>query len=242
MKTLFPTTQWIISNYYHDYSSYQEWFTQLRVCHKDHFDKYFKLSFDSEDFSTSDFINFLKLSSDREKLKEKILTLNARNLAEDFLSKFEAYSKQVPQENSKAYIYAMLDAGDQVNSESSNFLGFSAQTYLVRLCVWHLEDMKDISLRAQIIKDYIQQNYNFSMIEDIFLAEHQNRAKTRETLFDNSDFEQLKIDFTNILNQFANSNPEDLLKNSSFLSLMYRWKEWGILLIYSLGSNNKVKI
>ena len=33
LKTLFPTTQWIISNYYHDYSSYQEWFTQLRVCH-----------------------------------------------------------------------------------------------------------------------------------------------------------------------------------------------------------------
>src|SRR5690606_20217854 len=118
LKTLFPTTQWIISNYYHDHSSYQEWFTQLRVCHKDHFDKYFKLSFDSEDFSTSDFINFLQLTANREQLKEKILALDARNLLEDFLSKFEAYSKQVPQENINSYIYAMLDAGDEINHES----------------------------------------------------------------------------------------------------------------------------
>ena len=227
LKNLFPTIQWIISNYYYDYSSYQEWFTQLRVCHKDHFDKYFKLSFVSENFSTSDFINFLELTNDRERLKEKILALNARNVLEDFLSKFEAYSKQVPQENSQTYIYAMLDAGDEVNSESSKFLGFSAQTYLIRLCVWHLEYMKDISLRAKILKDYIKKNSNFSIIEHILIAEDQNRDKNRETLLDDSDFEQLKIDFTNTLNQFANSNPEDLSKNSSFLSLMYRWKEWG---------------
>ena len=84
LENLFPTTQWIISNYYHDHTSYQEWFTQLRVCHKDHFDKYFKLSFDSEDFSTSDFINFLKLTANREQLKDKILALDARNVLEDF--------------------------------------------------------------------------------------------------------------------------------------------------------------
>ena len=53
-------------------------------CHKDHFDKYFKLSFDSEDFSTSDFINFLKLTANREQLKDKILALDARNVLEDF--------------------------------------------------------------------------------------------------------------------------------------------------------------
>src|SRR5690606_23154920 len=160
LKTLFPTTQWIISNYYHDHSSYQEWFTQLRVCHKDHFDKYFKLSFDSEDFSTSDFINFLQLTANREQLKEKILALDARNLLEDFLSKFEAYSKQVPQENINSYIYAMLDAGDEINHESSKFFGFSAQTYLFRLCSWSLEDIPDIKFRAKILQNYINQNSN----------------------------------------------------------------------------------
>jgi len=227
LKTLFPTTQWIISNYYHDHSSYQEWFTQLRVCHKDHFDKYFKLSFDSEDFSTSDFINFLQLTANREQLKEKILALDARNLLEDFLSKFEAYSKQVPQENINSYIYAMLDAGDEINHESSKFFGFSAQTYLFRLCSWSLEDIPDIKFRAKILQNYINQNSNFSIIDYILTAEHQNKEKNNETIFEEYDFEQLKNDFINQLNQFANSNPESLLKNTSFLSLMYRWKEWG---------------
>lgn len=227
LKTLFPTTQWIISNYYHNYSSYQEWFTQLRICHKDHFDKYFKLSFNNEDFSTSDFINFLKLSSDREKLKEKILTLNARNLAEDFLSKFEAYSKKVPQENFESYIYAMLDAGDEINHESSKFFGFSVQTYLFRLCSWCLEDIEDIHLRAKTLGDYINQNPNFSIIDDILIAEHQYREKNHETLLDDSDFEQLKKDFILKLSEFSISNPDSIIKNSSFLSLMYRWNEWG---------------
>ncbi|TCB53171.1 KAP family P-loop NTPase fold protein [Acinetobacter terrae] len=156
LTSLFPTIQWIISNYHHTHHSYQEWFTQLRICHKDHFDKYFKLSFDSEDFSTSDFINFLQLTNDRERLKEKILALDARNVLEDFLSKFEAYSKQVPQENFNSYLYAMLDAGDEINSESSKFLGFSAQTYLFRLSSWCLEDIQDIKSRTKILSDYIR--------------------------------------------------------------------------------------
>ncbi|AVZ86242.1 P-loop NTPase fold protein [Acinetobacter sp. WCHA45] len=204
LTLLFPTVQWIISNYYHNHNSYQEWFTQLRICHKDHFDKYFKLSFDSEDFSTSDFINFLQLTNDREQLKEKLLALDARNVLEDFLSKFEAYSKQVPQENFNSYLYAMLDAGDEVNSESNKFLGFSAQTYLFRLSSWCLEDIQDIKSRTKILSDYINQNSNFSIIDDILIAEHQNREKNRETLLDDSDFEQLKNNFINKLGLVEN--------------------------------------
>lgn len=226
-KILFPTTQWIISNYYYDHTAYQEWFTQLRVCHKDHFDKYFKLSFDTEGFSTSDFRSFLQLTSNREQLKENILSLDARNVLDDFLSKFEAYSKQIPQENFEPYIYAMLDAADEINSESSNFFVFSAQTHLFRLSFWCLESIQDRKERAKLLTDYINQYSNFSIIEDILIAEHQNRGKSSETLLDDSDFEQLKKDFINQLNQFANSKPDSLIKNQSFRSLMYRWREWG---------------
>ena len=227
LKSLFPTIQWIISNYYHDNTSYQQWFTQLRICHKDHFDKYFKLSFDSEDFSTSDFINFIQLTVSREKLKEKILALDARNVLEGFLSKFEAYSKQVPQENFESYLYAMLDSADGINSESNQFFGFSSQTHLFRLSSWCLQDIKDIKSRAKLLIDYINQNPNFSIIKYILITEHQNREKSQETLLDDSDFEQLKIDFINKIRQVSSSNPENIIQNQSFLSLMYRWKQWG---------------
>ncbi len=227
LKNLFPTTQWIVSNYYYGYESYQEWFTQLRICHKDHFDKYFKLSFDSEGFSTADFLSFLELTFDREQLKEYILSLDARNLAEDFLSKFEAYSKQILQENFESYIYAMLDAADEISSESSKFLGFSAQTHLFRLTSWCLENIQDINSRGKLLIDYINRHPNFSIIEDILIAEHQNREKNQETLLDDSNFEKLKNNFINQLNHFANLNPEKIIKNSSFRSLMYRWKQWG---------------
>lgn len=227
LKKLFPTIQWIVSNYYYHYESYQEWFTQLRICHEDHFDKYFKLSFDSEGFSTADFLSFLELTANREQFKEYILSLDARNALEDFLSKFEAYSKQVLQENFESYIYAMLDAADEISSESSNFLGFSAQTHLFRLTYCCLENIQDINSRGKLLIDYINQYPNFSIIEDILISEHQNREKNQETLLDDSDYKNLKNNFINQLNHFSNLNPEKIINNSSFLSLMYRWKQWG---------------
>lgn len=226
LKSLFPTIQWIISNYYHDNTSYQQWFTQLRICHKDHFDKYFKLSFDSEDFSTSDFINFIQLTVSREKLKEKILALDARNVLEGFLSKFEAYSKQVPQENFESYLYAMLDSADGINSESNQFFGFSSQTYLFRLSFWCLEDIQDKKERATLLKKYINLNSNFSFINYFLFKEQKNREENQEILLDDSDFQELKNDFIVQLNRFANSCPDKLIQHHSFLSLMYRWKEW----------------
>lgn len=227
LKSLFPTIEWIISNHYHDHASYQEWFTQLRICHKEHFDKYFKLSFASENFSTSDFLSFLQLTADREQFKEHILLLDAKNVLEEFLSKFEAYSKQIPQENFESYLYAMFDTADEVNRESSRFFGFSAQKHLFRLSFWCLENIQDRKGRARFLIDYINQYSNFSIINNILFLEHQNREKNQETLFDYSDFEQLKKDFISKLSQLANSNPDDLIQNKSFLSLMYRWKEWG---------------
>ncbi|WP_100242532.1 KAP family P-loop NTPase fold protein [Acinetobacter tandoii] len=227
LKSLFPTTQWIISNYYYDHSSYQEWFTQLRVCHKDHFDKYFKLSFDSESFSTSDFIDFLQQTSNRTQLKEKILALDARNVLEDFLSKFEAYSKQVPKENFESYLYAMFDTCEEVSIESSSSIFFTAQRRLFGLSFWCLESIENRQERAKLLINYINQYSNFSIIEDILIKEHKSRDNNADTLLDDLDFEQLKKDFILKLSQFCISNPDPIIKNSSFRSFMYRWIEWG---------------
>lgn len=228
LNILFPTIQWIISNYHYGYESYQECFTQLRICHKSHFDKYFKLSFDSEDFSTSDFKHFIELSADREGLKTRILELDSKNVLKDFLSQFEAYSKQIPSEKINSYLYAMLDTGDQVNTKSDTFFDiFTAQTHLLRLSIWCLESIEDRYSRGKLLIDYLNQYSNLSIIEDILIAEHQDREKNNQTLLDDTEFEQLKHDFINKIYHLTTSNTESLLQNPSFLSLMYRWKQWG---------------
>ncbi len=121
----------------------------------------------------------------------------------------------------------MLDAADEINSESSNFFVFSAQTHLFRLSFWCLESIQDRKERARLLSNYINQYSSFSIIKDILIAEHQDREKSRETLLDDSDFEQLKKDFISKLKQFSNSKPDNLIQNQSFRSLMYSWKEWG---------------
>ncbi|WP_236770699.1 hypothetical protein [Acinetobacter johnsonii] len=145
---------------------------------------------------------------------------------EDFLSKFEAYSKQVPQENFESYLYAMLDSADGINSESNQFFGFSSQTYLFRLSFWCLENIQDKKERATLLKKYINLNSNFSFINYFLFKEQKNREENQEILLDDSDFQALKNDFIVQLNRFANSCPDKLIQHHSFLSLMYCWKEW----------------
>lgn len=90
-----------------------------------------------------------------------------------------------------------------------------------------LESLPNNKERAKLLSDYINQYLNFSIIEDILIEEHKSRDNNADTLLDDSDFEQLKKDFILRLSQFCISNPDAVIKNSSFRSFMYRWKEWG---------------
>ena len=121
----------------------------------------------------------------------------------------------------------MLDAVEELNIESSTSFFDTAQRHLFLLSFWCLESIEDRQERARLLNNYVNQFSNFSIIRNILVEEQKNRERNTDTLLDDPDFEQLKKDFILKLSQFSISNPDSIIKNPSFLALMFYWKEWG---------------
>ncbi|KXZ73023.1 KAP family P-loop domain protein [Acinetobacter venetianus] len=225
---LFPTIEWIVKNTYYPYEEYNKWFTELRICHPKHFEKYFRLSLTENEFSASDFEEFLELCSDRKMLEEKILDLNSTGILKEFISQFESYSDRVPKSSLKEYLYALLDTADKVSDKTSGFMDiFSAQTHIFRLINFCLNRIEDKTERADFIIKYMCHNKGLSSISKLLNSEERNQSEGKETIFDTSDFNFIKCEFIRNIKNISVTNPDVLLQYNSFLSLMYSWKKWG---------------
>lgn len=225
---LFPTTEWILNNTYYPSEIYSKWFTDLRVCHPEHFEKYFRLSLSENEFSASDFEDFVELCSDRKKLEERILDLNTNGSLKDFLSQFESYSDQVPKNSFQEYLYALLDTADKVSAQTSGFMDiFSAQTHIFRLISFCLNSIEDKAKRADLIIRYMCHNKGLNSVAKLLNTEENKISEGKETLFETSDFNFIKTEFIRNIKNISYNEPNSLLVYNSFLSLMYSWSKWG---------------
>jgi predicted KAP-like P-loop ATPase len=225
---LFPTTEWILNNTYYPSEIYSNWFTDLRVCHPKHFEKYFRLSLAENEFSASNFKAFLELCSNRKKLEERILDLNTSGSLKEFLSQFESYSDQVPTSSFQEYLYALLDTADKVFEKTSGFMDiFSAQTHIFRLISFCLNRIEDKTERADLIINYMCHNKGLNSVAKLLNSEENKISEGKETLFENSDFNFIKTEFIRNIKDTSYKEPSSLLEYNSFLSLMYSWSKWG---------------
>ncbi|MEQ1344008.1 KAP family P-loop NTPase fold protein [Acinetobacter seifertii] len=228
INELFPTIKWILENSSYDHSFYTTWYKDLRICHIKHFEKYFRLSLSDNEISASDFQYFIEISSDANKLEDKILELNAHGLLKEFLSQFESYCDQVPESSFKEYLYALFNTSDKVSDSTSGFLDvFSAQTHIFRLTNFCLNRISDKSQRGQLIINYLCTNTGLNSVARLLNSEEKNYLEGKETLFDTSDFNFIKCEFVRNIKKISAANPDNLLHYTSFLSLMYSWKKWG---------------
>lgn len=180
------------------------------------------------EFSASDFEDFLELCSNRKKLEKKILDLNNHGSLKDFLSQFESYSDRVPTSSFKEYLYALLDTADKVSEETSGFLNiFSAQTHVFRLINFCLIRIEDKTTRANLIIKYMCHNKGLNSVAKLLNSEENKISEGKETLFEASDFNFIKTEFIRNIKNISYNEPNSLLEYNSFLSLMYSWSKWG---------------
>ena len=85
----------------------------------------------------------------------------------------------------------MLDAGEEINSDSSSGFLYSTKTF-IQIGITVFRKFANNKERAKLLSDYINQYLNFSIIKDILIEEHKSRDNNADTLLDDSDFEQLK--------------------------------------------------
>ncbi|OTG93152.1 P-loop NTPase fold protein [Acinetobacter sp. ANC 4973] len=225
---LFPTIQWITGNNYYDYESYNNWFSEGRICHDKNFESYFHLSLSENEITKSDLVDFISLTANENLLKSKILELNSNGKLKEFLSQFESYENKVTEDSAIPYISALIDVGDSVSDDDTSFFDiFGAQSLIYRLIYNFLLRIDEKEKRGEILLECFNKSNEFLMIAKLLLSEQEKRNENKETLLDNPDYISIKDFFVNKLKILAFSNKEILLGNKSLLTLLYRWKEWG---------------
>lgn len=228
LNELFPTIHWITGNSYYEYSSYNNWFSEGRICHKKNFENYFQLSLSENDITKSDLVDFIGLTANENLMKSKILELNASHKLKEFLSQFESYENQVVEDSAIPYISTLVGVGDLVNDDDTSFFDiFGAQSFIYRLIYNFLGRIDNIEKRGEILLECFKKSNEFVMIAKLLVSEQTKRNENKEILLNDFHYTSIKQLFVQKLKFFAFSNKEILLENKAILTLLYHWKEWG---------------
>jgi len=228
IKQLFPTIEWALGGTSYSGGFVSTWLREMRVCHPSNFDKYFQFSIPSGELSNSDLREMLDLTSDSEKFSAFILSLKERGILKNALSQFESFTDEIPLDNAGAYIKGILDIGDEIDSETTGFTFFSSNTHAVRLVVWFLKRIDDLKERGELLLNCFKSSSGISIVENILQADEDRREKSdADQILRDVEFELLKEEFVNKLDDMSTNYPDALLTHEHLVSFLYRWKRWG---------------
>ncbi|WP_285354614.1 P-loop NTPase fold protein [Pseudomonas sp. lyk4-R2A-10] len=228
IKYLFPTIEWAIGGTGYSGEYLKTWHREMRVCHHTNFDKYFQLSIPDGELSNSDLQEMLSLTSSAEDFAAFIITLKERGILKNSLAQFESFSEIIPTSDGYDFIKGILDIGDVVDHEVTGYTMFSSNTHLVRLVVAFLRRVEDIEDRGMLLLRCFQNTTGISIVEHILQSEENRREKSDANLvlLDN-EFNKLKDEFVNKLDEMANNRPSELINHEHLVSFLYRWSRWG---------------
>lgn len=228
LKNIFPNIKSIISNSYYDYSHQDNWFADGRICHEKNFDQYFLLSLESVEITKSDLERFLILTKNKELLKNKILELDKKGILNDFLRQFEVFSKRISIDSANSYMSALLEVADLVDEDSSgSFNPFSTPVYIYRLFNLFLERIDNKDERGKLVLESFNEMHGLIVVAQLLISDEKNKGSGDELLFNEEDFNKIKEIFLNKLKKYAYCNNDLFISKKTFLTLLYRWKNWG---------------
>ena len=242
LKLIFPNVKWVFENSYYDYSFSTTWNRGLRVCYSSHFSQYFKFSTTEGELTNSDLDELLFSTSDAAQFASLIISKGEKKGIKNVLSRFEAYIDNIPLDHGAAFIMGLLGIGDDIDSQNSEFMFYSAHTQAERLVYNFLQRIKDVNERGGILLECYKKSNGISLIETLLQNEENYRKKNQQDiLLSDLSFIDLKNEFVNKLNDMAANHSDKLLNHSHLGSFLYRWKRWGSAEIVSDWVSNQAK-
>jgi predicted KAP-like P-loop ATPase len=97
-----------------------EWLRDLRACHPDVFERYFRFSLSTEDLSEGEFASLLASMPDRTDFANKLRQSNARGLLGAALVKLRANSISVPSEQIVSFVTGLFDVELELFSQQTS--------------------------------------------------------------------------------------------------------------------------
>lgn len=208
-------------------SSEGEWNRRLRVCHEDHFPKYFQANFDAASVSMSDFRSFLEIVENREIATSALLRMIDSRTLHPFLQFLFASREDIQLEKVAPIITALSDVSDDI-PKPADFSGESDGFFDINRFIHFRLISEDPENRASLLFEAFKDSRGIiGPAKFLYTEDESARAEHKIA----SDFVIPK----NWLDRFKTllveriqraANDDKLLCNPYCGFLLYRWRNW----------------
>jgi predicted KAP-like P-loop ATPase len=238
LVVLFPKTRKAIGDGF--YSSVDESASRRkqRISNEDCFEIYFMFKI-PQGFITNNEMKIVMDDKDENSFKIKLNTLNKENKISDFLNRLEDFTNEIPLNEIQKFINTFMSIGDSFvdKNEGGFFTGYFFQNSfkILRITFQLLIRIESKKERFEILKKAFKQD-NISLgtvVTEITSNDSQHKRFGRndqnvseeKILLDEKDLDELELIGKSLIEKSSKNG--ELLYNKEFLSILYRWEEWG---------------
>ena len=200
----------------------------LRICHPDHFTKYFEHALDETPTSAANMHALLRLSARREEFAARLRARCQDGTLEDVFEKIGLYFDDIPVESAAGFIGAMCDVGDELPPERVDMFNRDPIFNAVRLSYLLLKKLPDDATRSRVLEETIKSStgtvFPVVMVWHLEPGEEKKQDREPQVVSDAQLAGLRELALTRIAG-FAKS--EKIWASRHFAKLLYRWRAWG---------------
>jgi len=231
IKRLFPQVDGLYSNMNYGYDWEKEWRLKLQVCSKDIFDKYFSLSIRSTTLSEVSIKELLNSLNDEVVFNKKMEELKKDDKIRLILDRLPDHLEELDENQKKNLLINIFNFLETVEDKRRGAFDLQdTETLTLRLSYQVLKTinsdkqknfLETIMKSAKAIYPPI---YLLAVLNKEF-KKQKDKEGPKEVSLTESEFKALNQIGKRIIEVSAEKNK--LQNNNNFVSLLYRWEEWG---------------
>lgn len=205
----------------------QEWLRDLRVCHPDVFERYFRFSLSDEDLSEAELASILAVAGDRARLVGKLKELNDKRLLRATLDRFRADGASiVPFQNAVTFITGLFDFERELCAQTPS--RGRAEVLPEQRAIFIIHSIlrpAPLDQRGSALRESVAQTTGVYLPMMSFKWSREGQESDSDSLISDKDSEELRDLCINKIKAAAQT-PE-LLSHPRLRYILRIWSQWG---------------
>jgi hypothetical protein len=195
LRELFPAVDWTLKGYGYGQGFEQGWLRELRICHRDIFDRYFALTVPKGDVPQSLIDGLLMIAGDRTALCEALKALGHEGRLVAVLKRLEAFTPVLELGNTVPFVTALMDIGDSLPERGEGLFEIGPDMTAYRMIYHLLNRQEDGKQRGRMLLQAVEGTDGLFLPLQVTSLDEQKREKDRThnpPLLDEEDMVQAK--------------------------------------------------
>jgi predicted KAP-like P-loop ATPase len=229
IEDVFPPVALALSGAKTSVSAFRsEWLKDLRPCHPETFERYFRFSLSPEDLSESELSSLLALAAtgDRQSIIQELKRLNGKGLLKAAVVQLRLHAASSVDANALPFITALLDMERELISQpaGSGIARVPTEMQAI-LIVGDVLRQRPIGLRGSLLRDAVAQSTALYLPMISFESSDEERKGAIDPLVSDEDSQLLKAACVEKIRNAKVST--ELLSHPKLRYILQCWSKWG---------------